>query len=101
MAKNRYEFVNIILNQTSERYFDSIIYPEIKKLENDIIVISRSTDRLDLLAKRYYGDETLYWIIAITNNIIGTLFIEPGIQLYIPNPDRLTEIFSQLKLLNL
>lgn len=42
-------------------------------------------DRLDLLAKRYFKDSTLWWIIAIINNLTGdSLILNPGTELYIP-----------------
>lgn len=68
---------------------ETVGYPEIKKSENDIYIISVNGDRFDLLAHKYYNDPSLWWIIAKANNIYGGSFsITPGIQIRIPNdPD--------------
>ena len=55
--------------------------------ESDIYVECEFGDRLDLLANQFYGDVTLYWIIAIANPDImgfGALFPPVGAQLRIP-----------------
>lgn len=51
-------------------------------------IITMSTDRLDLLAKKYFGYSNLWWIIALVNRDIlsgNSLYVQPGIILYIPN----------------
>jgi nucleoid-associated protein YgaU len=38
------------------------------------------------LANKYYGDTTLWWVIATANNINdATFYVEAGIQLRIPS----------------
>ena len=49
--------------------------------------LSEWGDRLDLLADRFYGDVSLWWIIAVSNpNKIefGSLLPDPGLQIRIP-----------------
>ena len=66
--------------------FRSTVYPSIPHSENDIYIITRDSDRLDLLAGQYYEDVTLWWVIATANNIgKGTLVVPPGLQIRIPN----------------
>ena len=50
---------------TKNRYYKNIEYPEIPISENDVYIISKITDRLDLLAKDYYNDVKLWWVIEI------------------------------------
>lgn len=62
-------------------------YPEIPLSVNDIYAITTSGDRLDLLAQQFYGDYTLYWIIASANPEIlplDSLFIPEGLEIRIP-----------------
>jgi nucleoid-associated protein YgaU len=60
-------------------------YPKITASPTDIVIISKETDYLDSLAYTYYKDPTLYWVIALANNIgKGKLSVEPGLQLRIP-----------------
>jgi phage tail protein X len=62
-------------------------YPEMRRLQGDYYIMSRSGDRLDLLAQRFYDDVRSWWKIAKANNLgKGTLSVPPGIQLRIPDP---------------
>jgi hypothetical protein len=82
---SRYQYIQILKNNTGTRYYKNNVYPEIPIDPNDYYVISTVTDRLDLLANDFYGDSNLYWVIAAANNISGdSLIPEPGIQLRIP-----------------
>ena len=68
-------------------YKDISQYPLVSQSESDIYVITEFGDRFDSLAFQFYGDVTLYWIIAIANpNIIpfDSLFIPVGSQIRIP-----------------
>tara|TARA_B100000925_G_C21914071_1_gene432867 strand:+ start:216 stop:527 length:312 start_codon:yes stop_codon:yes gene_type:complete len=86
---NRYSKIPISNNSPineGKRFYRGVKYPEIPLQVNDIYVITQDKDRYDVLAKRYYGDKTLWWIIAIANPSImyGTLVPPSGIQLRIP-----------------
>jgi nucleoid-associated protein YgaU len=71
--------------ETKKQYLESTIYPIIRASDNDMYIISEAGDRLDLLANKYYGDQTKWWIIATANNINdATFYVEAGIQLRIP-----------------
>jgi len=41
--------------------------------------------KLDFYADKYYGDSSLWWIIAAASGIGWWLQVPPGIVLYIPN----------------
>jgi len=100
MSTNRYIYSKKFKNETGKRYYSSTIYPKIEKTENDTYITSNRETRLDLLAYQYYNDSELYWIIAIANNIQGSIFVEPGTQLCIPNRSRIGEIINKLNSLN-
>jgi len=79
--KRRYEYTEI----DQDRYRSSR-YPVIPRSGNDLYIISRTGDRLDLLANRFYGTPEAWWILAEANQIgKGTLVVPPGIQLRIPD----------------
>ena len=81
--RNTNEFVGAIGNL----YYRTVYYPEVGPSETDIYVETEFGDRLDRLAFQFYGDVTLYWIIAIANpNALsfGALFPPIGSQLRIP-----------------
>jgi hypothetical protein len=95
---NRYR--DIKQNTTSDgvAYTVNVIYPEIPLSEEDFYVISTGGDRYDILAKQFYGDHTLWWIIAAANTSErASLVVAPGIQLRIPaNKDSILELYRQV-----
>ncbi len=82
---NRYANIRVLKNSIGKRYYAENIYPDIPVSESDIYVITTVTDRLDILASDFYGDSSLYWIIASANALSGdSLVPPPGQQLRIP-----------------
>lgn len=85
MAYDRYNFKNNTKNDKNGKLvYKSILYPKVPVSDDDIYVITKETDRLDLLAYKYYGDTTMWWIIAKANNIGNTFFIPANTQIRIP-----------------
>jgi len=65
--------------------FRTKIYPNIPLSDSDIYAVTQTGDRLDTLAHQFFGDASLWWIIATTNNIHDATFaIEDGTILRIP-----------------
>ena len=99
MANNRYTYPsNAKFDPAKGRVFTSMYYPKIEVSPFDLYIITKETDRLDLLAMRYYRDVNLWWIIAHANQIKGTFFMEPGTQLRIPM--NIAQIFADLQTIN-
>jgi hypothetical protein len=96
---NRYQYTNTLTTRgTKKKYLSSIIYPKIKPSDDDLYIISESSDRLDILASKYYNDKTLWWIIATANNLNdASLSITPGTQMRIPsNLSRILNDFEKI-----
>jgi len=98
---SRYQNIQITKYQDKgDQYYLNNIYPEIPLSENDNYVIATLGDRLDLLAFDFYGDTSFWWVIASANSLPGdSLYLEPGIQLRIPND--ISVILNQYKYTNL
>jgi phage tail protein X len=66
--------------------YKTVRYPEVPLSSEDIYVYTQQGDRFDVLAKQYYQDSSLWWVIAIGNPQItlGSLLIPSGLQLRIP-----------------
>lgn len=66
--------------------YKTVRYPEVPLSSDDIYVYTQQGDRFDVLAKQYYQDSSLWWVIAIGNPqvTLGSLLIPSGIQLRIP-----------------
>tara|TARA_R110000796_G_scaffold16101_1_gene50501 strand:- start:4364 stop:4684 length:321 start_codon:yes stop_codon:yes gene_type:complete len=93
--------VNNNIRSRGLRYYSSAKYPLVSLSQNDIYAITEFGDRLENLAFQFYGDVTLYWIIAIANpNIIpfDSLFIPIGSQIRIPQ--NIAPIIDSYKELN-
>lgn len=84
MGNSRYDKYSKINTLTKTYAFTT--YPQVSLNEIDFFKITvTSSDRLDILAKRYFGNSKLWWIIAMINNIPGdSIMVEVGTQLYIP-----------------
>lgn len=82
---NRYAQTGTTKDPSGKRVLKSTIYPSIPRKEDDLYIETNPGDRLDLLAKTFYGDVGYYWIIAQANGLgKGSLHVPPGLQLRIP-----------------
>jgi hypothetical protein len=98
---SRYQNIQITKYQNKGvQYYLNNIYPDIPLSENDNYIISTLGDRLDLLALDFYGDTSFWWIIASANALSGdSLYIEPGLQIRIPND--ISSVINQYKYTNI
>ena len=94
---NRYNISKLRTSPTGNRYLTNPIYPDIPTTSEDTYVITTVGDRYDTLAYSFYGDVSLWWIIASANTSTrDSLVIEPGIQLRIPaNPSKIVLDFER------
>ncbi len=104
---SRYTNINYIEYQNnqssiSKRGYINVKYPSIALDSLDTYVYTNRGDRYDLLAQSFYGDSSLWWIIARANSTQtpDSLIPEVGAQIRIPSKDRLSNIVSSYKLLN-
>lgn len=88
----RYENIPVS-NFNGKKTYETIYYPIYEYSDGDIYVISKRSDRLDILADTHYNDQTLWFVIADANNLAnGTLVIPPGMRIRIPNPSTIYQI---------
>jgi len=66
---SRYDHTKTKRNELGKRVFKPTIYPKIPIRDSDIFIYPRFGDRLDNLAFKYYGDVSLWWIIAKANDL--------------------------------
>lgn len=95
----RYESVKTKKSPNGKTVYETVKIPYIEPTESDIYVISTVGDRLDYLANSYYGNPRYWWVLAMVNNLgKGTMIVEPGTQLRIPNNP--STIIQQLQDIN-
>lgn len=95
----RYDSTHIKNRWDGKRVYFTTEYPKIDPRDSDTIIISNEGDYLDALSYKYYGDPTLWWIIALANNLgKGKLSVPAGLQLRIPT--NINEILVNFNYLN-
>ena len=93
---SRYDFTPMKLNKDRKRVFKPTIYPKIPIRDSDIFIYPKFGDRLDNLAFKYYGDVSLWWIIAKANNLDAAhIGLEVDNQIRIPT--NIQSILTKLK----
>ena len=95
----RYLSTPIDTRWDGKRVYKTTSYPVISPSYNDVYITSKETDYLDTLAYKYYGDPTLYWIIAVANPGLGKgrMSVPMGITIRIPtNVNSITDQFNKL-----
>lgn len=100
---NRYANTPIIQTPDNpKRRYVTVKYPEISLDFSDIYVYTTRGDRYDTLALAYYGDSSLWWIIAAANPTQqkDSLIPNYGDQIRIPSSNRVSTILSQYDSLN-
>jgi len=79
----RYKHTKLIKDKNkSVLKYNTTIYEKVPERDDDMYVITQYGDRLDQLAKEYYGDQHLWWFIARVNNL-KSMNIEAGTRLRI------------------
>ena len=82
---SRYQNIDIFKTGENRQYKTNPIYPDIPESLDDIYVITTGGDRYDTLARQFYGDSSLWWVIASSNNHQrASLKLTPGAQIRIP-----------------
>ena len=81
----RYENIGTYKGNGGKVIYLPTKYPSLVPSNNDYYIIARDQDRLDLLAYDFYGDSTLWWVVAMANDLPGDSMFPPmGFQLRIP-----------------
>jgi len=94
----RYEEIQTQKTLSGKVGYLPTFYPSVTLSNEDYYIIAREEDRMDLIAQDFYGDSTLWWVIAMANDIPGDSMHPPlGFQLRIPsNANRALSEFEEL-----
>ena len=69
--------------KNKKSYYGTTVYQKVDKKNSDNYFTAQEGDRCDNLAHRFYGDTSLWWFIARTNNLM-TNNIHAGTSIRIP-----------------
>ena len=94
----RYEDIQTQKTSSGKLRYLPTLYPSVVLSNEDYYIIARDQDRMDLVAQDYFGDSTLWWVIAMSNDLPGDTMYPPiGFQLRIPgNVSNAINEFEQL-----
>ena len=93
----RYATTKRKLDKSGVEVYRTTYYPQIPISDNEKFVRPVDGDRLDTLAYRYYGDITLWWVIAKANGIKGKVVTSVDDVLRIPGDiSRIIENFRNI-----
>ena len=96
--ENRYSNIQTILKTGKGKVYDSVLMPNIDANDTDIVVMTVQGDRLDLLANEYYQDPSMWWVIALKNDITEVdISMKEGIILRIPSMNEAIQIKNSLR----
>ena len=94
---SRYSNTKIKRDKSGIRAYKTTYYPDIPIRNEDQFIYPRFGERLDTLAYKFYGDSTLWWVIAKANGLRGIMALKPSTPLRIPgNVIRILEKFRQI-----
>ena len=94
----RYNNTTQKVDKSGIRVYQTTYYPEIKISDNDVFILPKEGERLDSLAYKYYGDVSLWWIIAKANGLKGVAV--PPLDEPIRIPGNVTNIIENFNDLN-
>ena len=89
MARGRYDNQEVIDRSnfaTFDRRFESMglkgvdLLENVRNFEHTMVV----GERLDILAHRYFGEDSYWWVLALVNRIDYPLSIAPGTKIRVP-----------------
>ena len=71
---SRYSNIPLIVDKRyNEKYHESVFNYKIVESNGDKYITLEKDTRLDVLANKYYADHSLWWVIAMANNIMDGL----------------------------
>jgi len=95
----RYDDIPLRMNRKGQRTLVSTVYPKISLSDQDKFTFPIDGERLDNVAFRYYGDASLWWVIAQANNLgKGRTILNPNFQIRIPG--NITKILADYNDIN-
>lgn len=94
-SNSRLKFANLLIVDDVE-FWDTVVLPDFTPSRNDIVHVVSQSDRIDLIASRYYQDAALWWVVAWANNLeILPSDMKEGTALVIPPKDYVTNLLKK------
>jgi len=96
---SRVKFFNTKKREDGKQQYASFVFPSFEENPDDIVIEVDEYSRLDILAEQFFNDATLWWVLAVYNNIgEPSLYVNDRTILRIPND--IQTVFTKIKELN-
>lgn len=98
ISRNSWLNFSQLLEYSGTTFWDTPDFPEIVPQDDDIYltVDDQYVGRLDLIAFDVYGDDNLWWAIAVANNLnLLPTDVRLGMKLRIPNKSYLNSLLAK------
>jgi len=89
MSQSRYRDSTLVVDSGTRWISPETPFVDTDPRYDDVYHVIQQHDRLDLLAHRYLGEATLWWVIAEYNDIFWIFDLEVGATLRIPSFEHL------------
>jgi hypothetical protein len=94
---NRYETASTIKDGNEKRKLSTVITPTPESSTSDVFIQTTAIERLDLLAYKFYNDQSLWYIIAAANGLgKGSLYVPTNSRLRIPSATTIQQQTDQI-----
>ena len=95
---SRYSNTKIKRDKSGIRAYKTTYYPDIPIRDRDQFIYPKFDERLDALAYRFYGDTSLWWVIAKANGLKGKLYVPQDTEIRVPGD--ITKVLEDFNSLN-
>lgn len=93
----RYITATVVKDNNEKRKLSTTIIQSTTNQDGDVYIKTTSIERLDKLAYTFYGDASLWWILATENALgKGTLIVPADTRMRIPNPDTIQQYINNI-----
>ena len=93
---SRYTTSQTLKRVAEQRRISTVIVPVIPLSDQDTYIKTTTPERLDKLANQFYGDATLWWVIAVSNGLgKGSLYVPENTTIRIPPSANIQQIIKQ------
>ena len=79
----RYKLTDRTTDKNDITYYETTIPKYNEDSNEDVRVVTEIGDRLDIIANQFYGDPSLWYLIADANNL-NLINVKAGLKLRIP-----------------
>lgn len=96
---SRTRFYKTKKRNDGKQQYRSFVFPTFEESSDDIVIEISEYTRLDVLAEQFFDDASLWWVIAVYNNLSEpSLYVSDQTYLRIPND--IQRVYSKIKDLN-